>query len=95
MPRLLFHPGERWIEVASGTILLDAITAAHLPLARACGGEALCGRCGVGVCVGADRLSSEDAEETRAKRRNRVPPTQRLACRARLLGDATITSSAW
>ena len=90
-----FQPSGRCVSVAAGSTLLAAVQRAGLPIARACGGEALCGRCGVTPLAGAGALSPEDASETRAKRRNRVAPAQRLACRARVSGDLEVTAGYW
>jgi ferredoxin len=81
--------------VAPGTPVADAVRQAGLPLARACGSHGLCARCGVVVLAGAAALSGETPLEARAKRRNRVDPTQRLSCMAAVHGDVTITTSYW
>lgn len=83
------------VEVPAGKLLLEVAREHGLPLARGCSGAALCGRCGVRVLGGAEALSPEDPEETKTKRRNRVPATLRLACRARVEGDVEVTASYW
>jgi len=81
--------------VAAGSSLLEAARRAGLPVASACGGEALCGRCGVSVLAGASALPLEDEPEARAKRRNRVPAERRLACRVVVSSDLEVTASYW
>ena len=91
-----FQPSGRCVVVAAGSTLLAAARRVGLPLAAACRGDALCGRCGVTLLAGEEgAVSPEDAAEAKAKARNRVAAGQRLACRARLLGDLEVTASYW
>ncbi len=90
-----FQPSGRSVAVAAGSTLLEAVRRVGLPLAAACGGDALCGRCGVTLLSDARSVSCEDPGEAKAKRRNRVAGEQRLACRAKLLGDLEVTTSYW
>jgi uncharacterized 2Fe-2S/4Fe-4S cluster protein (DUF4445 family) len=93
--RVRFSPSGREIRVAVGTTLLEAARRAGLPMASACGGDALCGRCGVLVLAGSDTIAPEEERETSAKRRNRVPAGQRLACRIPVSGELLVTASYW
>ncbi len=98
MHEVRLHPSRgttRDVRVAPGTLLADAVEAAGLPLARGCRGQGLCGRCALWVRDGAGRLSPELADETRAKRRNRVDGGQRLACRARVQGRVEAAAAYW
>ena len=95
MHRILFLPSGREVEVPAGTTLLDAAVAAGLPIARSCGAEGVCAKCGLQIVAGADRLSPETPDETRIKARNRVDAAMRLACRAQIRGDVTATASYW
>jgi 2Fe-2S ferredoxin len=90
-----FHPSGRALRIARGTILLEAARCAGLPVASACGAHGLCGRCGMLVVARAEALSPETEEERRWKRRNRVDPAARLACRAAVAGDVEVTASYW
>jgi len=90
-----FEPSGRSIIVAAGTSLLEAAQRAGLPIASACGGESLCGRCGVSVLSGESALPLEDESELRAKRRNRVPAERRLACRVAVSSDLEVTAGYW
>jgi ferredoxin len=83
------------VRVAPGTTLLEAAHRAGLPLASACGADGLCARCGVRVLAGAESLSPETEAERRQKRRNRIEPELRLACRAAALGDVLVTTGYW
>ena len=90
-----FQPSGRSVRVAVGTSLLEAARRAGLPLASACRGDGLCGRCGVCVLAGASTLAEEREPEARAKRRNRVPAEQRLACRIVVSNDLEVTAGYW
>lgn len=90
-----FLPSGRRLRVPLGTTLLAAARRAGLPVASACGASGLCARCGVRVHEGAAGLSPESEDEARAKRRNRIPATWRLACQARMGGDAAVSASYW
>ncbi len=95
LARIRFEPSGQSIEVAVGTLLLDAVEQAGLPLARACGAEGLCGRCGVVLQEGGETVAAESPLEARAKERNRVSATMRLACRVRVPGDLVVTTTYW
>jgi ferredoxin len=93
VPTLRFLPAEISCEVAKGTRLSDAVSAAGMPMARACGDDLVCAKCGVRILEG--RVSREAAVERRAKARNRVAPELRLACAIRVQGDLTLTADYW
>ena len=86
---------DRRVRVAEGSTLMEAVRQAGLPIARACGGDGLCGRCGLEILAGAPALSPPSSAEDEAKQRNRVPLAQRLACRARISGPISATASYW
>jgi ferredoxin len=90
-----FEPSGRTVRVVTGTSLLEAARRAGLPLASGCGATGLCGRCGVSVLACANALAPREDAELRALRRNRAPAGQRLACRARVSSDLTVTASYW
>jgi len=86
---------EHRVRVPEGGLLIEAAVRAGLPIAQACGGKSLCARCGLEILAGADGLSPEEAHEVRAKERNRIPASLRLACRARVGGDVRATAGYW
>jgi ferredoxin len=90
-----FEPSGRRVEVPAGSTLLDAVLAAGLPIAQACGADGLCARCGVRVLGGAEHLTAESREEAQGKRRNRLDAELRLACLTRVHGDVAVTTSYW
>lgn len=81
--------------MGEGTTLLDAARRAELPVASGCGAEGICGRCGMFVLAGADSLSAESERDRSAKRRNRIDPELRLACRTKAWGDVVVTARYW
>jgi ferredoxin len=81
--------------VDDGTTLLAAARAAGLPIASACSGASLCARCGLEILTGAGALDPERDDERVQKQRNRIPPAQRLACRAGVHGGVTATAAYW
>ena len=91
--RVRFAPSGRSVAVPFGTTLLEAARRAELPLARGCGAEGLCGRCGVRVLSGT--VGAESDLERRAKERNRVASDLRLACRVPLDRDVEVTTTYW
>jgi len=96
VPLVSFQPSGRAIEVPAGSTLLDAALAAGLPIARACGADGLCARCGVRILAGAETgVDAESAAEVAVRRRNRLDPALRLACRAHVLGDLELTAPYW
>jgi adenylate cyclase len=85
----------RSVEMPRGTTLLEAVQRAGLPIARACGGGGLCGRCGVEVLAGGEGLAPPGDAEQRAKRANRVPDALRLACQVELCGPLEVSAGYW
>jgi ferredoxin len=90
-----FSPGGRALRVPQGTTLLEAARRAGLPIASACGADGLCARCGLRILAGAESLPPESTAERDAKRRNRVEPDLRLACRVAPRSDVEVTASYW
>jgi len=81
--------------VPSGTLLIDAVRSADLPIANACRGDGLCGRCGVAILAGEREVDPETPEESRTKERNRIDPRLRLACRIRVCAQLSVTAPYW
>jgi ferredoxin len=85
----------RSVTVPLGVTLLEAARRAGVPVARACGGDGLCGRCGLRVLAGGDWLAPPGPEEELAKRRNRAARELRLACQVELRGPIEVTAAYW
>ncbi len=90
-----FQHSGRSLRVPRGTLLLDAVRSAGLPMASACGAQRLCGRCGLEILDAAAALPAEGDEERSAKLRNRVDPRSRLACCVRLEADIVVRAAYW
>src|SRR5262249_34595054 len=69
---VLFPVRGRSVRVPWGTLLIDAVRGVNLPIASACRGDVLCGRCGVAILAGRAGLDAETPDETRTKERNRI-----------------------
>ncbi|HXX47403.1 MAG TPA: 2Fe-2S iron-sulfur cluster-binding protein [Myxococcota bacterium] len=93
MPTVRFLPKDVETSVPKGTRLIDAVRAAGLPIARACGDDLVCAKCGVRILEG--RVARESPVERRAKARNRVPRELRLACALRVQGDLVVSAEYW
>jgi ferredoxin, 2Fe-2S len=85
----------RSVRVPSGTLLIDAVRGANLPIASACSGDGLCGRCGVAILSGQGEIGAETSEEASSKQRNRIDPRLRLACRIRVCADLSVSAPYW
>ncbi len=83
--KITFLPYHRTIEVSEGDSLIRTALQAGVHINASCGGEGVCAKCRVQVEEGeigeglSERLSAEDIEAG-----------YRLACQARVIGDATI-----
>ena len=82
-------------DVPEGSTLLDAARGASLPIARACMGRGLCGRCDLEILAGQGWLSPETPEERETRERDGIPAARRLACQARVAGPVLATASYW
>ena len=90
MPTLTALYGEtvKTVEVAAGALLGDAIKATELPLEQPCAGRGTCGKCKVLVEAG---LAQPDDVEMENLTEGELAVGNRLACRARVRGDAQVT----
>ena len=86
--RITFQPIGTRVDVSAGSTVLEAGREAGLILVANCGGNGLCGRCRVTV-LGANVPEPTDAE-IHALSQEEIKAGQRLACRARLHGDAGV-----
>ncbi|GAB4289560.1 MAG: ASKHA domain-containing protein [Coriobacteriia bacterium] len=89
--RVTFQPGDRSVAADVGSTVLDAARAAGVVIDAPCGGIGRCGRCRVRVS-GSVRPPDDDelALLSAADRRRGV----RLACRAVIEGDVTVSIAA-
>ena len=83
-----FLPDNGSVTVAAGTPLLEAAREAGLRLQSPCGGEGRCGKCLVQAQSG---LEAPTPVETRMLSPSQLDDGWRLACQARLMGEARVT----
>ena len=84
--RVLFKPDGKEVWVVSGSTVKEALFAAAIPVSMPCGGHGRCGKCVVKV---KGKVSQVQPDE-----RAFLPKGMkhaRLACMARLEGDAEVT----
>ncbi len=93
--RVRFEPVGREVEVLAGTLLMDAVSEARLPLGQSCDGVAICGFCRLHVVAGADALSAVTDGERKVLSSLGAAPDERLACCARIEGDVTVRADYW
>lgn len=90
MTQIRCLPDDRTVNSSPGTTLLEALVAAGIPIAHACGGNARCSTCRIHVEAGGESFAPPEAEERAMAERLDFGPDLRLACRARPGGDATV-----
>lgn len=95
MPRVIFKPSGKSVEVKPGTSLYDAAIQAGLPVAASCSAEFTCGKCNMKVIDGAGGLSKQTEKERKLLRREGRPETDRVSCRTAVWGDCTVTTGYW
>jgi uncharacterized 2Fe-2S/4Fe-4S cluster protein (DUF4445 family) len=90
MPKLtiIYSDETRTVECAPDQVIGDAIATTDLPLEQPCAGRGTCGKCKV-LAEGA--LAGVDAIEERFLLPAERAANVRLACRARIAGDARVT----
>ncbi len=95
MPTVTFLPSGKKIKVQSGVSLFDAAQQAGFPIASSCSANFVCARCNIQVVVGRDNLSPITEEEKKLLAREKLPPTDRISCQTKVLGNCTITTRYW
>ena len=85
------YPSGRTVVFAPGLTLLEISRASGIPHASVCGGRGRCSTCRVRVSAGLERQPPASPEELRVLRRVSAPPTVRLACQLRPVGELSVT----
>ena len=94
--RVIFTPSGRRGRIPAGTTVLEAARHLGVDIDSVCGGRGICGRCqvtlgsAVGIPATEGRLSAPDAVEIGYRGRRSLLEGHRLACAARLQGNAVI-----
>jgi len=86
--KIAFQPVGTRVDVSTGSTVLEAGREAGLILAANCGGNGICGRCRVTVL--GENVPAPTEVECRVLNQQEIEAGQRLACRARLSGDADV-----
>lgn len=89
MYKLTIQPDNKSIKVEKGTNLWEAITKAGIKISSPCGGEGTCGKCRI-ILKTKDGLSPLTDSERSFLTSKQIESGSRLACQAKLVGDATI-----
>jgi uncharacterized 2Fe-2S/4Fe-4S cluster protein (DUF4445 family) len=84
------HGRERMVKARNRTLISDAVLSAGFFIERPCAGRGTCGKCKVAVT---GRLNRPSAEEKKALSSEELKSGMRLACQARVMGDAAVKLS--
>ena len=75
------------------TSIYEALRSGGRPIASACTGDAVCGRCTVHVLHGAGLTTAMDDEEQGVLERHEADADERLACRTWIRGDGIVVGT--
>lgn len=91
MPKVKFMPAGQEVEVAEGTIILDAALDNNIQIDHNCGGNCACSTCHVIIEKGFDSLNpmTEDEEDMLDEAEN-LTETSRLACQCKIVEDMIV-----
>lgn len=95
MPIVTFLPSRRTSDVPPRTSLYEAARRAGLPVASSCSAQFICGKCNMQIVSGSEGLTRQSQAERDLLRREQRPETDRISCRAYVLGDCTVTTRYW
>jgi 2Fe-2S ferredoxin len=90
VPKLTFLPQSLEVDCPVGESVFDAARRCGIPVSTACVGRGTCGLCRVRVQAGEENLSPFADAEKRHLGNVYFLTKERLACQARVLGDATV-----
>ncbi len=95
MPKVKFVPLNRTIEIKRGETLFKAARVNGIPLGSSCRGDCVCGWCKVEIVEGMENLSSPEECEKNLMKNGNYGRRERVACRAHVFGDVSITTGYW
>lgn len=91
MIEITINPGEKRIEVAKGTLLLDALREARINISTPCGGKGNCGKCKVIIAPAtAYRGNSVNPNEKKWLSEEEIKEGFRLACQYRVFQNCSV-----
>lgn len=86
---ITFQPMGLWVEVPSGSSLLEAATLAGIEIRSECGGKGLCGKCKVRVSP-KEAVGGTEKKELELFSQEELGKGWRLACLCRILGSLQV-----
>jgi len=90
MPRIIFQPAGKAVDVPPGTLVIDAAEVAGVDLPANCGGVCACTTCHVWIEAGLETVSpAEEREDDKLGEAMGLRPESRLGCQARV-GDGDL-----
>lgn len=97
MVQISFLKDKKIINCAKGENLMRTLLQNSVPVASSCKGDAVCGKCKLIVCKGAENLSMPTQDESSLARRENIQLDQffRYSCQVQVLGDIQIDAPYW
>jgi 2Fe-2S ferredoxin len=93
---IIFSKGHREkIQVKKGTLLMNALTQADVPVASSCHGDGVCAKCRIKIVSGMEHLSPENETEKFLRERFSLSANERISCQASVLGSIQVDASYW
>lgn len=83
------------LNVADGSLLMEELLKAGLPVASSCHGDGICGKCRIRIEQGLENLSKINEIERLVRDRLNIPKEYRVSCQTRVHGDILIDTSYW
>lgn len=83
------------IAVEPGSLLMESLLKAGLPVASSCHGDGICGKCRIQIVAGTENLTKINDIELIVRDRLKVPPEYRISCQSRVMGDILIDTTYW
>jgi 2Fe-2S ferredoxin len=83
------------IQIPTGSILMQALLNAGLPVASSCGGDGICSKCRVRIISGGENLSAESEHEKILREQNSIADGWRISCQTLVNGDIEIDTNYW
>ncbi len=95
MPKVNFVPLNKVIELKTGETLFKAARVNGIPIGSSCRGDCVCGWCKVEIVEGMENLSLPGECEMKLMKSGSYEKNERVACRAKVYGDVSITTGYW
>jgi uncharacterized 2Fe-2S/4Fe-4S cluster protein (DUF4445 family) len=90
LPKVVFHPSGKEVEVKVGENFLKAAIRADVGLKYSCGGAPSCAMCKVVIQSGEELLNSQDLKELDLLGNTYFITKKRLACQTKMLKDGEV-----